>query len=92
VVLEIEVQGASQVRQAMPEAMQIFIAPPDPSVLRERLVNRETDSSDEIEKRLRRAEVELEAQVDFAHVVVNDDVQEAASELEKLVRSQLSLH
>ncbi|MCE3265391.1 MAG: guanylate kinase [Solirubrobacterales bacterium] len=92
VVLEIEVQGASQVRQAMPEAIQIFIAPPDPGVLRERLVTRATDSEEEIEKRLRRAEVELEAQVDFPHVVVNDDVQEAAAELEKLVRSQLSLH
>jgi guanylate kinase len=92
VVLEIEVQGASQVRQSMPEAIQIFIAPPDPAVLRERLEGRGTDSGEEIEKRLRRAEVELEAQVDFPHVVVNDDVHEAASELEKLVRSELSLH
>jgi guanylate kinase len=92
VVLEIEVQGASQVRQSMPEAIQIFIAPPAPAVLRERLVGRDTDSAAEIEKRLRRAEVELEAQVDFPHVVVNDDVQEAASELERLVRSELSLH
>ena len=91
VVLEIEVQGASQVRQAMPEAVQIFIAPPDPSALRERLVERGTDSDEEIEKRLRRAEVELEAQVDFPHVVVNDDVQKAASELEKRVRDELSL-
>jgi guanylate kinase len=92
VVLEIEVQGASQVRQAMPEAVQIFIAPPDPQVLRERLRQRGTDSPEEIEKRLRRAEVELEAQVDFPHVVVNDEVQKAASELEKLVRGELSLH
>jgi guanylate kinase len=92
VVLEIEVQGASQVRQAMPEAVQIFIAPPDPEALRERLVGRATDSQEEIEKRLRRAEVELEAKVDFPHVVVNDGVQEAASELENLVRNELSLH
>jgi guanylate kinase len=92
VVLEIEVQGASQVRQSMPEAIQIFIAPPDPAVLRERLEGRATDSEDEIEKRLRRAEVELEARGDFPHVVVNDDVQGAAAELETLVRSQLSLH
>jgi guanylate kinase len=92
VVLEIEVQGASQVRQAMPEAVQIFIAPPGPQVLRERLEERGTDSPEEIEKRLRRAEVELEAQVDFPHVVVNDDVQEAGRELEELVRHELSLH
>ena len=89
VVLEIEVQGASQVRQAMPEAVQIFIAPPDPAVLRERLVGRATDSPEEIEKRLRRAEAELEAQADFPHVVTNDDVARAAAELERLVRSKL---
>jgi guanylate kinase len=89
VVLEIEVQGASQVRAAMPEAIQIFIAPPDPKVLRERLVGRATDSEEEIEKRLRRAEVELESRVDFQHEVVNDDVRKSASELEKLVRDHL---
>lgn len=92
VVLEIEVQGASQVRQSMPEAVQIFIAPPSPDVLRERLVGRGTDSGEEIEKRLRRAEVELESRVDFPHVIVNDDVHKAASELEKRVRDQLALH
>jgi guanylate kinase len=89
VVLEIEVQGARQVRQSMPEAVQIFIAPPDPAVLRERLVGRATDSEEEIEKRLRRAEVELEARNDFQHVVVNDDVEAAAGQLEELVREQL---
>ena len=92
VVLEIEVQGARQVRAAMPEAVLIFIAPPDPAALRERLVDRATDSPEEIERRLRTAEIELEAQVDFPHVVVNDDVQKAASELAKLVRDELSLH
>ena len=92
VVLEIEVQGARQVRAAMPEAVLIFIAPPSPEALRERLQERGTDSEQEIERRLRTAEIELEAQVDFPHVVVNDDVQTAASELEKLVRDELSLH
>jgi guanylate kinase len=89
VVLEIEVQGASQVRQAMPEAVQIFIAPPDAAALRERLEGRATDSPNEIEKRLRRAEVELEAKRDFPHVVVNEDVGKAALELRRLVRDQL---
>jgi guanylate kinase len=91
VVLEIEVQGARQVRDAMPEAVLIFIAPPDPQALRERLQGRGTDSEEAIERRLRTAEGELEAQVEFPHVVVNDDVQRAASELEALVREQLSL-
>jgi guanylate kinase len=91
VVLEIEVQGARQVRTAMPEAVQIFIAPPSPEALRERLEGRGTDPPEAIEQRLRTAEMELEAQDEFPHVVVNDDVQKAASELERLVRGELSL-
>lgn len=89
VVLEIEVQGARQVRATMPEAVLIFIAPPDPESLRERLEQRGTDSPEAIGRRLRTAEIELEAQGEFPHVVVNDVVQRAASELEELVRSQL---
>ncbi len=92
VVLEIEVQGARQIRESMPEAVQIFIAPPDPAVLRERLTERGTDSAEAIEQRLRTAEGELEAGSEFPHLVVNDDVQRAASELERVVRGELSLH
>lgn len=91
VVLEIEVQGARQVRGAMPEAVLIFIAPPEPAALRSRLGTRGTDSEEAISKRLRTAQLELEAQSEFPHVVVNDDLQKAASELEALVREQLSL-
>ncbi|MDP9189316.1 MAG: guanylate kinase [Actinomycetota bacterium] len=91
VVLEIEVQGARQIRAAMPEAVLIFIAPPDPGALRERLESRETDSPEAIEKRLRTAEFELDAQVEFPHQVVNDELQKSAPELEMLVRSQLAL-
>jgi guanylate kinase len=90
VVLEIEVEGARQVREAMPEAVQIFIAPPDPKALRNRLEARGTDSAEAIERRLRTAEIELEAQGDFPHVVVNDEVQKASTELEGLVRGELS--
>jgi guanylate kinase len=91
VVLEIEVQGARQVRDALgDDAVLIFIAPPDERVLRERLEGRGTDSADDIEQRLRTAEVELAARSEFPHVVVNDDLQNAASELEGLVRGELS--
>jgi guanylate kinase len=92
VVLEIEVQGARQVREAMPEAVQIFIAPPDLDALRERLAARGTDSPEEIEARLRTAKKELEARPEFTYETVNDDVQRATRELERLVREQLSLH
>jgi guanylate kinase len=93
VVLEIEVQGARQVRDALgEEAVLIFIAPPDEAVLRERLEGRGTDPPDAIAQRLRTAEVELAARSEFPLEVVNDDLQKAAAELEGLVRDQLSLH
>ena len=90
VVLEIEVQGARQVRAAMPESVQVFIAPPDPAALRERLMGRGTDSPEQIEERLRTAELELAAREEFAHVVINDDVERAAGELERIVRGELA--
>ncbi len=90
VALEIEVQGARQVREAMPEAVLIFIAPPDPAALRERLEGRGTDSSDAIIQRLEVAIEELEAQLEFRHVVINDDIERAANELEEVVRSSLA--
>ena len=92
VVLEIEVQGARQVRDALgDDAVLIFIAPPDEAVLRERLETRATDSSEAIEQRLRTAEVELAARSEFPLEVVNDDLQEATSDLEGLVRGELPL-
>jgi guanylate kinase len=91
VVLEIEVQGASQVRAAMRESVQVFIAPPDPAVLRERLESRGADSPEAIDARLKVAEVELAAQGDFDHRIVNDDLERAAAELEEIVRAELGL-
>ncbi|HEX5761739.1 MAG TPA: guanylate kinase [Solirubrobacterales bacterium] len=91
VVLEIEVQGAGQVRQAMRESIQVFIAPPDPAVLRERLETRGADSAEAIDARLKVAEVELAAQGDFDHLIVNDDIDRAAAELEEIVRTELGL-
>jgi guanylate kinase len=89
VVLEIEVQGARQVRAAMPEAVLVFIAPPSPGTLRERLEGRGTDSAEAVAERLRTAEIELDAQEEFKHVVVNGDLDQAADELERIVRSEL---
>jgi len=89
VVLEIEVQGARQVRAAMPEAVLVFIAPPDPAALRRRLEGRGTDDPEAISERLRTAEIELDAQQEFQHVVVNDDLDRAAGELERIVRDEL---
>jgi guanylate kinase len=87
VVLEIEVQGARQVRDAIPEAIAVFIAPPSPEALRARLIGRGTDAPEQVDERMRTAERELEAQSEFAHVVVNDRLEEATSELERIVRT-----
>jgi guanylate kinase len=89
VVLEIEVQGARQVRAAMPQSVQVFIAPPDPAALRGRLEGRGTDSGAAIDERLRTAELELAAREEFEHVVVNDEIERAAAELERIVREAL---
>ena len=91
VVLEIEVQGARQVRAARPESVLVFIAPPDAVALRALLAGRGTDSPSEIVQRLEVAETELAARPEFAHVVVNDDIERAATELERIVRDELSL-
>jgi guanylate kinase len=89
VVLEIEVQGARQVRAAMPEAVQVFIAPPSLDALRTRLIGRGTDDAEEVERRLRVAEQELAAQPEFAHVVVNDRLDEALEQLSTVVADEL---
>jgi guanylate kinase len=90
VVLEIEVQGARQVREAMPDAVQVFIAPPSRDALRARLIGRGTDSSDQVEQRLRTADRELEAQPEFGHVVVNDRLEDATDALARIVRDALA--
>jgi guanylate kinase len=91
VVLEIEVQGARQVRAAMRESVQVFIAPPDPAVLRARLESRGADSAEAIDARLEVAKQELAAQDEFAYRVVNDDLAKAAEDLERIVRTELGL-
>jgi guanylate kinase len=88
VVLEIEVQGARQVRAAMPEAVEVFIAPPSLAALRTRLVGRGTDDQEEVARRLEVAEQELTAQPEFAHVVVNDRLDEALEKLVAIIRER----
>ena len=90
VVLEIEIQGARQVREAMPEAVQVFIAPPSPEALRARLVGRGTNSPRDMDARMRTAREEMQAQDEFAHVVVNDRLERAVGELVAIVRKALA--
>ena len=84
-VLEIEVQGARQVRERVPEATSVFIAPPSEEALRTRLVGRGSDDADQIERRLEVAREELAARDEFDYVVVNDNLEDAVQELGKRV-------
>ena len=90
VVLEIELQGARQVREARPDAVAVFIAPPSREALRARLIGRGTDTPEQVDERLRTAQHELEAQHEFAHVVVNDRLEQATEELAEIVRDALA--
>jgi guanylate kinase len=89
VVLEIEVQGARQVRETLPDAVQIFIRPPDDDALRDRLVGRGTDDPEQVERRLQVAGDELAAADEFRHVVTNDRLDAAVEELAGIVRGTL---
>lgn len=81
VLLEIDLQGARQVRASMPEARFVFLAPPSWDELVRRLVGRGTEDEAERERRLATARVELAAEPEFDHVIVNDDVHRATDEL-----------
>lgn len=84
-LLEIDLQGARQVRAAMPQARFVFLAPPSWEDLLDRLTGRGTESPEEQAARLATARVELAAAAEFDVVVVNDDVQRAAAELVSLM-------
>jgi len=81
VVLEIDTQGARQVKSHYPEAVLVFIEPPSLSELRDRLVKRGTESPEAIKRRIAAAEQEMQATRDYDKVVLNDDLEVAASDL-----------
>ena len=84
-LLEIDLDGARQVRRAMPEARLVFLAPPSWEELVRRLVGRGTEDAHEQERRLATARTELDAAGEFDHVIVNDTVSRATDELEGLM-------
>nr|WP_300149455.1 guanylate kinase [Propionicimonas sp.] len=85
VILEIEVQGARQVKARLPEVRTVFIAPPSFDALRDRLAARGTETPAQVARRLRTAEGELAAAAEFDHVVVNDDLGAAVGQLVELL-------
>ena len=90
VLLDIDVQGAEQLRNVLPEkCLNIFIAPPSLEELEARLIARGTDKPEVIQKRMIRAKVEMEERNRFSHVIVNNDLQQAYSELKNILESKL---
>jgi len=85
VVLDIDVQGARQIRESIPDALLIFVLPPSVDIMMIRLQRRGTEAPDRIARRLRSALDELEAVPEFDHVVVNDDLEECLEEIRAIV-------
>jgi len=85
VLLEIELEGARQVRRSFPEAVQIFLAPPSFEELERRIRGRGTESEEAILRRLSRAKDEIKAQDEFDAVLINDDLDQALQRLEQLM-------
>jgi guanylate kinase len=88
ILLEIDWQGAIQVRNLMPDALGIFILPPSPDALRKRLVARGQDSADVIERRLTAAREEIAHVSEFDYVIINQNFDVAVSDLVSIVRAQ----
>jgi guanylate kinase len=87
VVLDIDWQGARQIRQAFPACCSIFIIPPSLAVLRQRLTKRGQDSESVIQRRMRDAQAEISHWNEFDFLIVNDDFDQALSDLHSIVRS-----
>lgn len=87
VLLEIDIQGARQVKKSMPSATTVFLAPPSWPELVRRLEGRGTETPEQMQKRLKTAKIELSAQSEFDHIIVNDDVAKCAAVVVELMKS-----
>lgn len=88
VILEIEVQGAMQVRRLRPDAVFVFIAPPSVETLRDRLIGRGTEAMEIIEERVAQAEREISFAQQYDYIVVNDVLEEAIDDFKAIVRAE----
>ena len=92
VILEIDWQGARQIRQLMPDCKSVFIVPPSTEALRQRLTSRGTDDEDIIARRMQEAISEMSHYVEYDYLVINDDFDEARENLTAIIRGNRMLH
>ena len=88
VVLEIEVNGAKQIKEKVPNCVSIFVAPPSLKDLKTRLIGRNTEPAEVIEKRLKKAEEEIALASMYDYIVINDDINLAAEEVVSIIQSE----
>ena len=86
VILEIEVQGALQVKEKFPETLLLFVTPPSATILKERLVGRGTETMDVVELRMKRAAEEAEAMNKYDYLVINDDLDTCVKEVHNIIQ------
>ena len=89
IILDIDAQGAAQVRNAQIEEVSIFILPPNTDSLRKRLESRGTDSPETIDRRMREAKEQMKAAVNFDYVIVNDDLETAINQFQAIIFAEL---
>jgi len=88
VILEIEIQGAMKIKEQFPDALTLFIVPPSPDILKERLTGRGTESADVIDSRLQRAVEEAKGMDQYEYLVVNDDLDTCVKEVHAIIKSE----
>lgn len=88
VILEIEIQGATKIKEKVPEALLVFVTPPSVEILKERLTGRGTETEEVIQNRLSRASEESEGMENYDYILVNDDLGECVDTLHQIIRSE----
>ncbi len=90
VIMDIDIQGAAQIREKMPEAVFVFLLPPTWDELRQRLLRRGSDTEETISKRLLKSQEEIRHIVDYDYFIINDDLAKAAEQLRHIIMSEWS--
>lgn len=88
VILEIEIQGALKIKSKFPDALLLFVTPPDAATLERRLVGRGTETADVIASRMRRAVEEADGMGSYDYIIINDDIERCRDEVHQIIQSE----